>query len=93
MLLFSIGALMIGLYRVALPRYNSPMNTTITLSEAALSLLRRRMAGEWVGVTEENRPVYRELVEAGLMMPLNTFLNGKEGYYRPTEAACDFKGA
>ena len=66
---------------------------TTTLSVEALVLLRRRLAGEWVGVTADNRPLYRSPVEAGLMEPLSTFLSGKEGYYRPTEAACSFKDA
>jgi hypothetical protein len=66
---------------------------TTTLSEAALSLLRRRLAGERIAVTEENRPLFREMVEAGLMEPLTTFLHGKEGNYRPTEAACALKDA
>ena len=66
---------------------------TTTLSAAALSLLRRRLAREWVGVTEENRPLYRELVDVGLMYPVHTFLGGKEGYYRPTDAACDLRDA
>ena len=34
------------------------------LSELAQSLLRRRLAGERVDVTDENRPHYRELVDA-----------------------------
>jgi hypothetical protein len=59
-----------------------------TLSDAARDLLRRRLAGEWVGVTEENRPLYRELMAAGLMYPVSTFLHGREGYFRPTDAAC-----
>ena len=33
---------------------------TNDLTDAARSLLHRRLAGEWVGVTEENRPIYRE---------------------------------
>ncbi len=49
---------------------------TIALSEAALALLRRRLAGEWVEVTDETRPVYRELVDAGLMIPLHSFARG-----------------
>ncbi len=64
------------------------MPHAITLSPAAANLLHRRMNREWVGVTEETRPLYRELVAAGLMEPLSTFLRGREGYYRPTEAAC-----
>ena len=47
---------------------------TIALSESAQALLRRRFAGECVEVTDENRPLYRESVEVGLMMPLHTFL-------------------
>ncbi len=69
------------------------MTQVSKLSVESLSLLRRRLTGEWVGVTEENRPVYRALVEAGLMEPISTFLSGREGYYRPTEAACAFKDA
>jgi hypothetical protein len=49
---------------------------TQTLSESALALLHRRLAGERVEVTEATRPLYRELVEAGMMMPLHTFSLG-----------------
>ena len=63
------------------------MAETTTISEAAQALMRRRLAGEWVAVTEENRPLYRELMTAGLVYPVSTFLHGKEGNYRPTEAA------
>ena len=42
---------------------------TITLSDAAQDLLRRRLADEWVEVTDETRPLYRELADAGLMSP------------------------
>jgi hypothetical protein len=63
---------------------------TVTLSPAALALLRRRLAGERVAVTDENRPIYRELVAAALMEPLSTFLHGGEGNYRPTAAAYVF---
>jgi hypothetical protein len=59
----------------------------IALSDAALALLRVRLAGEWVAVTNENLPLYRELAAAGLVEPLSTFLRGKEGNYRPTQAA------
>jgi hypothetical protein len=54
---------------------------TITLSEAALALLRRRLAGEWVEVTDESRPHYRELVDAGMMIPLHSFARGDEGAF------------
>ena len=66
---------------------------TITLSEAALVLLRRRLTDEWVEVTDETRPLYRELVDAGLMIPLHSFARGRDGAYRLTEAACAFRGA
>jgi hypothetical protein len=60
------------------------------LSDSALALLRRRLADEWVDVTDETRPVYRELVDAGLMSPRHSFARGKEGSYRLTEAALIF---
>lgn len=61
------------------------------LSEAALALLNRRLSGERVEVTDETRPLYRELVSAGMMMPLHSFSRGNEGAYRLTEAACDLR--
>jgi hypothetical protein len=66
---------------------------TITISEAALAVLHRRLASEWVEVTDETRPLYRELVEAGLMIPLHSFARGKEGAFRLTEAACELRDA
>ena len=66
---------------------------TIALSESAQALLRRRFAGERVEVSDETRPFYRELVGAGLMMPLHTFLSGNEGAYRLTDAACDLRAS
>src|SRR3954453_20611800 len=50
---------------------------TITLSAAAQDLLRRRLADEWIEVTDETRPLYRELAEAGLMSPRHSFTRGK----------------
>jgi hypothetical protein len=64
------------------------MPDTITLTADALSLLHRRLAGEWVEVTDETQPLYRELVAAGLMMPLHSFSRGRDGAYRLTDAAC-----
>jgi hypothetical protein len=64
---------------------------TETLSEIAAALLRRRLAGERVEVTDETRPAYRELVEAGMMMPLHTFALGPNSAYRLTETACDLR--
>ena len=65
------------------------MPLSATPSVAALDLLRRRFAGDWVEVTDATRPLYRELVEAGLMIPLHSFSRRNEGAYRPTEAACE----
>jgi len=69
------------------------MPETIALSASALSLLRRRLAGERVEVTDETRPAYRELVEAGLMIPLHTFALGTNSAYRLTNAACALRNA
>ena len=63
----------------------------ITLSDDAHTLLRRRLAGEWVEVSDQTRPLYRELVEAGMMIPLHSFARGTEGAYRLTEAACSLR--
>jgi hypothetical protein len=63
---------------------------TINLSEAALALLRRRLAGERVEITDETRPLYRELVEATLMVPLHTMTGGDESAYRLTESGVTF---
>jgi hypothetical protein len=57
---------------------------TITLSESALSLLRRRLAGD-DEVTEANRPFYRELAAAGIMIPVSTWAGGPESVFRFTE--------
>ena len=39
---------------------------TDRLSEPAICLLRRRIAGEWVVINEETQPIYRELVDTGI---------------------------
>ena len=57
------------------------------LTEAARELLRRRLAREQVPVDDETRPLYRELAEAGLMIPLHTLTGGGESAYRLTESA------
>lgn len=62
----------------------------ITLSEAALDLLRRRLDRERVPVTDATRPAYRELAEAGLAIPLHTMTGGDESAYRLTEAGVNF---
>jgi hypothetical protein len=65
---------------------------TIVIPEAALTLL-RRLASEWVEVTDEPRPLYRQLVDAGLMIPLHSFARGNDGAFRLTDAACAFREA
>jgi hypothetical protein len=46
-----------------------------------------------VEVTDQTRPLYRELVEAGMMIPLHSFARGAEGAYRLAEAACSLRDA
>jgi hypothetical protein len=57
---------------------------TITLSESALSLLRRRLAGD-DQVSEANQAAYRELAAAGIMIPISTWAGGPESVFRFTE--------
>ena len=59
------------------------------LSDAAIVLLRLCLTGQKPEVTA-NREAFRELVAAGLMIPLNTFFGGEESAYRLTEAAIPF---
>jgi hypothetical protein len=61
---------------------------TITLSEAALDLLKRNMTGTQILVDDENREAYRDLARAGLMTPLHTPL-GRESAYRMTQEGVD----
>ena len=49
---------------------------TITLSEPARSLLRRRLNGEEIETTDRNRPAYRELASAGIRILPRTFAKG-----------------
>ena len=58
-----------------------------TLSEDALALLRRRLDRQHVAVDDAARPLYRELVSAGLMIPLHTFAHGPDSAYRLTDLA------
>jgi len=53
------------------------------LSEAARELLRCRLAGD-TEVTDANRPVYRELVTARIMMPIHSFIGGSESAFHFT---------
>ncbi len=67
------------------------MAETVHLSEAAVSLLRLRLSGERVEVTDETRESYRELAAAGLAEPVHTFTKGRDSHYRLTLAAMERK--
>jgi len=58
---------------------------TITLSEAALALLRSRVEGGSRHVDDSNREAYRELARAGIMYPLSGFTSGPEHLFRWTD--------
>jgi len=60
------------------------MPDTITLSDAALALLRHRIATKDDEVTPENLEAYRELARAGIMIPLSTFTKGPESLFKFT---------
>lgn len=53
------------------------------LSESARGLLRRRLAGDRE-VTDANRPLYRELAAARIMMPVHSFVGGSEADFHFT---------
>jgi hypothetical protein len=63
----------------------------ITLSEAALALLRLHVErrGE-IAVDDSNREAYRELADAGLMVVGHSFIRGREAFYRFTEVGWKF---
>jgi hypothetical protein len=61
------------------------------LSESALSLLRLRLSGQRVEVTDKTRVPYQELATAGLAEPVHTFTKGRDSYYRLTQAAMERK--
>ena len=55
------------------------------LFQLTVALFRRRLAEEYVAVTEDNRPLYRELAAAGLMYPVSGFTRGPEANFRLTD--------
>lgn len=59
---------------------------TITLSEAALALLRDILETKRPTVTDKNRDTFRELTRAGIMYPVSGFVNGPEANCRFTDA-------
>jgi hypothetical protein len=56
----------------------------VVLSGAARELLRTCIAGEPPDGDETNRPAYRELVRANIMMPMGSFTKGDECVFRFT---------
>ncbi len=66
--------------RIERDRYEPP---DADLSEAARERLRLYLAGDR-RVTDGNRPAYRELVAARIMIPLHSFVAGWEAAYRLT---------
>ena len=59
--------------------------STTTLSDVAIHLLRERAASDQHDVTPDNLEAYRELVAAGIMIPISTFSKGPESLFRFTE--------
>ena len=56
-------------------RKDAAMNTK--LSDAALALLRYRLATKDKTVTDTSLDAYRELARAGIMYPVSTFLKAR----------------
>ena len=67
--------------RIERERYEPP--DASDLSHAARELLRRRLAGDQE-VTEANRPFYRELAAARIMIPCHAFIGGWESAFKFT---------
>ena len=67
--------------RIERERYEPP--DASQLSEAARELLRQRLAGDRE-VTDANRPLYRELAAARIMIPCHTFIGGWESAFKFT---------
>lgn len=61
------------------------MPGTITLSDAALDVLRLHVERGGTSVDDANREAYRELARAGIMYPLSGFVGGPESHYRFTD--------
>ena len=65
----------------------------ITLSEAALAVLRLHVERENIRIDDSNREAHRELARAGLMEPVHTFALGRESRYRFTREGRDMANA
>jgi hypothetical protein len=68
--------------RIERERYDPP--DASSLSEAARELLRACVAGTCPDGDEGNRPAYRELVKARIMVPLGSFTKGDECVFQFT---------
>ena len=76
-----------------------PTSGPLPASEQGPAVRKPSLDGAVVGVVSNGlgesdkvlRAVYRELVDAGLMIPLHTFALGRDSAYRLTEAACDMR--
>jgi hypothetical protein len=68
--------------RIERERYEPP--DASDLSDAARELLRTCSAGNCPDGDETNRPAYRELVKARIMIPLGSFTKGDECVFRFT---------
>ena len=68
--------------RIERERYEPP--DASCLSEAARELLRTCIAGNCPDGDESNRPAYRELVKARIMIPMGSFTKGDECVFRFT---------
>lgn len=67
--------------RIERERYEPP--ASVRLSGPARERLRLYLAGNRE-VTDENRPAFRELVAARIMIPAHSFIGGREAEYRLT---------
>jgi hypothetical protein len=68
--------------RIERERYDPP--DISNLSDAAIALLRRIASGERVEVTTANRPAFRELAAARIILLGHSFVGGDESHYRFT---------
>jgi hypothetical protein len=68
--------------RIERERYDPP--DTSNLSDTAMALLRRIGSGERVDVTTANRPAFRELAAARIILLGHSFVGGDESHYRFT---------
>jgi hypothetical protein len=66
---------------------------TVALSVEALSLLRLHRERDDIRVDDSNREAHRELAAAGPMIAARSFRDGREAFYRFTDAGRAFVNA